>query len=143
MGKHDFLCINICWVPREVLKPEPERRGFQHLPRGPADVNVSESRCDRYYCIKHFFRSKTLEILLQKVLFTCTYNGAEKHVTGERFENAASRAKTNVIRNINEEAVIKHGKLRTFALFKSVFQKEVYLESLLMRFWNGLPVFRK
>ena len=24
-------------------------------------------------------------------------------------------------RNINEEAVIKHGKLRTFALFKSVF----------------------
>ena len=40
--KHDFLCINICWAPREVLKPEPERRGFQHLPRGPADVNVSE-----------------------------------------------------------------------------------------------------
>ena len=40
--KHDFLCINICWFPREVLKPEPKRRGFQHLPRGPADVNVSE-----------------------------------------------------------------------------------------------------
>ena len=40
--KHDFLCINICWAPREVLKSEPERRGFQHLPRGPADVNVSE-----------------------------------------------------------------------------------------------------
>ena len=40
--KHDFLSINICWAPWEVLKPEPERRGFQHLPRGPADVNVSE-----------------------------------------------------------------------------------------------------
>ena len=40
--KHDFLCINICWAPREVLKPEPEKGGFQHLPRGPADVNVSE-----------------------------------------------------------------------------------------------------
>ena len=40
--KHGFLCINICWAPREMLKPEPERRGFQPLPRGPADVNVSE-----------------------------------------------------------------------------------------------------
>ena len=30
-----------------------------------------------YYCIKHFFRLKTLEKLFQKVLFTCTYNGAE------------------------------------------------------------------
>ena len=50
---------------------------------------------DRYYCIKHFFRSKALEKLPQKVIFTCTYNGAEKHVTCERFVNAASRAKTN------------------------------------------------
>ena len=49
---------------------------------------------DRYYCIKYFFRLKTLEKLLQKVLFTCTYNGTEKHVTCERFENAASMAKT-------------------------------------------------
>ena len=40
--KHDFLCINICWALREVLKPEPERRGLQHLPRSPADVSVSE-----------------------------------------------------------------------------------------------------
>ena len=56
---------------------------------------------DRYYCIKQFFRSKTLEKLLQKVLFTCTYNGAEKHVTCERFENAASRVKTNVIATVH------------------------------------------
>ena len=41
--KHDFICINICWAPREVLKPEPERWGFQHLPRGTVDVNVSEN----------------------------------------------------------------------------------------------------
>ena len=39
--KHDFLCINICWAPREAFKPKPERRGFQHLPRGPANVNLS------------------------------------------------------------------------------------------------------
>ena len=36
--KHDFLCINVCWAPREVLKLQPERKGFQHLPRGLADV---------------------------------------------------------------------------------------------------------
>ena len=23
--KHVFLCINICWTPRVVLRPEPER----------------------------------------------------------------------------------------------------------------------
>ena len=52
--KHDFLCINICWAPKEVFKTEPEsrgfhgpeagveRRGFQHFPRGPANVTVSE-----------------------------------------------------------------------------------------------------
>ena len=55
----------ICWAPREVLKLEPERREFQHLPRGPA-----ECMFNRYYCIKTFFRSKTLEKLLQKVLFS-------------------------------------------------------------------------
>ena len=41
--------------------------------------------------------AKFWEKLLQKVLFTCTFSCAEKHVTCERFENAASRAKTNVI----------------------------------------------
>ena len=65
------------------------RRGFQHLPRGLADISVS------------VYRSKTLEKLLQKVLFTCTYNGAEKHVTCERFENAVSRTKTNVIATVH------------------------------------------
>ena len=40
--KHGFLCINICWAPREMLKPKPERRGFQSLLRGSAAVNVSE-----------------------------------------------------------------------------------------------------
>ena len=32
--KHDFLCINICRAPREMLKLEPER--------GQVDVNVSK-----------------------------------------------------------------------------------------------------
>ena len=59
-----------------------------------------KSMLDRYYCIKHFFRSKTLEKLLQKVLFTCTYNGAGKHITCECFENTASRAKSNAIATV-------------------------------------------
>ena len=42
--KHVFLCINICWAARRMLKREPERRGSQPLPRCSADVNVSEQR---------------------------------------------------------------------------------------------------
>ena len=36
--KHGFPCINVCQVPREVLKTEAEGRGFQHLPRDLANV---------------------------------------------------------------------------------------------------------
>ena len=34
--------------------------------------------------------------MLRKVLYSCAYNGTERHVTCEHFENAASRAKSNV-----------------------------------------------
>ena len=44
-------------------------RGAQQM------LMYQNSMSDCYYCIKHFFRLKTLEKLLQKVLFTCTYNG--------------------------------------------------------------------
>ena len=92
--KHDFLCINICWAPREVLKPEPGRRGFQHLPRGTADVNVLEKHVWSLLLHKNFFFARKLRRNCFKMFFfSCTYNGAEKHVTCERFENAASRAK--------------------------------------------------
>ena len=37
--KHDFPFINIHKVPREVLKPEGEARGFQHFPGDDANVN--------------------------------------------------------------------------------------------------------
>ena len=37
-----FYALTSAGPSREVLKPKPERPGFQHLPRGPADVNVSE-----------------------------------------------------------------------------------------------------
>ena len=56
-----------------------------------------KSRFNCYYCIKTFSRSKTLEKKPYKVLFSCTYNDRERHVTCEHFTNAASRAKTNVM----------------------------------------------
>ena len=34
----DFQCINICQVPREVLKTAASGLGFQHLPRHLANV---------------------------------------------------------------------------------------------------------
>ena len=97
----NFVCINICWAPRDVLKPEPERWGFQHLTRGPADVNVSEKHVWSLLLHKTFFSLETFGKLLQKVLFTYTYSGGEKHGTCERFENAASRAKTNIIATVH------------------------------------------
>ena len=49
-----FLYSNIRQVPRKVLKTKAEGRGFQHLPRDLANVNVLEKKnmFDRYYCIK-------------------------------------------------------------------------------------------
>ena len=40
--KHGFPCINVCQVPREMLKTAAVGRGFQHLPRDLANVNVLE-----------------------------------------------------------------------------------------------------
>ena len=41
--KHGFPCINVCQVTREMLKTEAVGRGFQHLPRDLANVNVLEN----------------------------------------------------------------------------------------------------
>ena len=38
--KHGFPCINICQVPREVLKVEVEDGGFQLFPRDREHVNA-------------------------------------------------------------------------------------------------------
>ena len=37
-----FYALTSAGPPREVLKPEPERRRFQHFLRGPAENNVPE-----------------------------------------------------------------------------------------------------
>ena len=49
--KHDFPFINICKVPREVLKTEGEARGFQPS-RGTLQMLMNDKiMFDRYYCI--------------------------------------------------------------------------------------------
>ena len=49
--KHDFPFINICKVPREVLKTEGEARGFQPS-RGTLRMLMNDKiMFDRYYCI--------------------------------------------------------------------------------------------
>ena len=46
-----FQCINICQVPREVLKTEASGLGFQHLPRDLANVNAWKTMFDPYIII--------------------------------------------------------------------------------------------
>ena len=41
--KHGFSCINVCQVPRGMLKTEAEGRGFQQLPKDLANVNALEN----------------------------------------------------------------------------------------------------
>ena len=49
--KHDFPFINICNVPREVLKSESEARDFQPS-RGTLRMLMNDKiMFDRYYCI--------------------------------------------------------------------------------------------
>ena len=44
--EHGFQCINICQVPREVLKTAASDLGFQHLPRDLANVNAYKTMFD-------------------------------------------------------------------------------------------------
>ena len=53
--------------PQGRLKPEPEWRGFQHLPRGPADVIVSEKHVWSLLLYKNIRWSKCLEKVFFRV----------------------------------------------------------------------------
>ena len=74
--KHDFLCNNICWAPRKVLKPEPKGPG--------ADLNGSENRIWSLLLHKQFCYSKLWRKCFEKFFFSSSYN--------ECFENSTSRA---------------------------------------------------
>ena len=64
--KHDFLCINICWGPKEVLKHE---LGFNTSLGAQQMLMYQKSMFDCYNCIKTFCRSKTLEKSFIKFFF--------------------------------------------------------------------------
>ena len=115
--KHDFLCINICCAQRQMLKPEPECEGFNTCRGAQQMLMYQKSMFDHYYCIKTLCRSKTLEKMLWKFFFSCNYNGVERHVTCERFEKAASRAKTKFYPGITKLCWL----LCTLLMMTSVF----------------------
>ena len=79
-----------------VLKPEPERRGFQRPPRSLADVSVSENHVWSLLLHKVILSHENFEKKLRKV-FLYYYNGTQKHEGFVGFENACSRAETYVI----------------------------------------------
>ena len=59
--KHDFSFINICKVPREVLKNEGKARGFQPS-RGTLRMLMNDKNMfDRYYCINSAKHSENEE----------------------------------------------------------------------------------
>ena len=62
--RHDFLCINICWAPKEV---KGERINTSQ--EAQLMLMYQKSMFDCYYCIQTFCRWKTLEKMLQKDLF--------------------------------------------------------------------------
>ena len=64
--KHGFSCINVCQVPREVLKTSAFGLAFQHLPRDLANVNhggESGGLNDRVTEFRAGFRTKQVKIL--------------------------------------------------------------------------------
>ena len=64
-----YALTSTCWVSREVLKPEPERRGFHHLPRGPANVNVSEKHVSSLLLHKTYFSLENFGEIASKSSF--------------------------------------------------------------------------
>ena len=66
--KHDFPFINICKVPREVLKSEGEAQGFQPS-RGTLRMLMNDKiMFDRYYCINSAKHCKNEETLVHFIL---------------------------------------------------------------------------
>ena len=65
--KHGVSCINIRQVPWEVLKPEAEGRGFQHLPWDLANVNALKNH------VRSLLLHKSRKHLLHFALFLALF----------------------------------------------------------------------
>ena len=72
--KHDFQFINICKVPREVLKTEAEARGFQPS-RGTLRMLMNDKIIfDHYYCINSANHCENEENIGTLYFITSSYN---------------------------------------------------------------------
>ena len=68
-----FQYINVCPVPREMLKTEAVGLvglGFQHLPRDLANVNAWKTMFDPYIDFSLYQRLKPQRFLKYKQVFT-------------------------------------------------------------------------
>ena len=63
-----FQYINVCQVPREMLKTSAFGLGFQHLPRDLANVNAWKTMFDPYN------EAKTRKRLGNKRIYALTIN---------------------------------------------------------------------
>ena len=59
-----FQYINICQVPREMLKTSAYGLGFQHLPRDLANVNAWKSMFDPYNILYKAHCGKLVELCM-------------------------------------------------------------------------------
>ena len=84
--KHDYLCINVCWAPREVV--------LQHLRGAQQMLMYQESMFDIYF-IKHFFARKLRRNCFKKFFLPVPIMAWKSMLPANI--TPLSRAKTNVI----------------------------------------------
>ena len=70
--EHDFSCINIRQISREVLETEAEGRGFQHLSRDLANVNALQNHVRSLVLHKNW--KKMLHFALFLALFCFAFS---------------------------------------------------------------------
>ena len=93
-----FYALTSAWPWGRCWNPSLKGEGFNTARGAQQMLLYQNSMFDRYYCIKHFFRSKTLEKLFHKALFTCPYNGAENTLPANVLKTPA---KINVIATVH------------------------------------------
>ena len=65
------------------------------------DVSEKHPLFDRYYCIKNIFSVENLGEIASKSFLSVAVMARKSTLPRERFENAAFRAKTNVIATVH------------------------------------------
>ena len=99
--KHGFSCINICQVPREMLKTEAAGRSFQHLPRDLANVNAlknhvqslllhkTENICYISHYFLHYFVSPFHRCLVNAISTDYAHSRARQYTSRNSSKSVA------------------------------------------------------